>query len=218
MSEVVALAGAALGPGTEPVLEGIDVSVARGEVVLVVGRSGGGKSTLLRGLTGLLEPMRGERRWAGGGVGWVAQADRLDPLHPVTALEAVAAGLGGRQGRRLLGGRMSGQDAAEVRAALASVGLESAAGTPLRELSGGQRQRVLVARALAVGADLLALDEPTSALDDEAAALTSAALAREAGRGAAVVVATHDRARIEAADWPAPPRVLCVQDGAARWT
>ena len=58
----------------------------------------------------------------------------------------------------------------------------------------------------------------TSALDDEAAALTSAALAREAGRGAAVVVATHDRARIEAADWPAPPRVLCVQDGAARWT
>lgn len=219
MSEVVALERAALGPGVEPVLRGVDLSVARGDVVLAVGRSGGGKTTLLRALAGLLEPSEGERRAAAVSIAWVQQADRLDDLHPVTALETVASGLGGRAGRRLLGGRLAKDDADEVLAALAAVGMEGEIHAQLRELSGGQRQRVLVARALATRADLIVADEPTSALDDDAASRTCSALARDvAARGAAVVIATHDPRRIQAVDWPGRPRVLLVEDGGATWT
>ncbi|WP_219418270.1 ABC transporter ATP-binding protein [Pseudonocardia nigra] len=186
-------------PRTGPVLAGVDLDVADGEVVGVIGRSGGGKTTLLRCLTGLEPPDAGELRL--GGVdplrsGWTAarRTTQLVPQDPRaslnpwrTAAQLVADPLdfhrvGDRASRRVR--------AAEL---LEQVGLGGLGHRRPGELSTGQCQRVAVARALAVRPRLLVADEPASALDvtlqAEVLALLSDVVTEH---GMSALVVSHD--------------------------
>ncbi len=187
-------------PNEVAVLKGVDLSVARGEVVALVAPSGAGKSTLLH-VAGLLDvPDAGSLRLAGRDMaragdrartaarrqdlGFVYQFHHLLP--EFTALENVVI-------PQLANG--AGRKAAEARALhlLGQVGVADRAGHRPSELSGGQQQRVAFCRALANGPKLLLADEPTGNLDLETAAQVFAALMEVVrATGMAALIATHN--------------------------
>jgi zinc transport system ATP-binding protein len=154
--------------GGQTVLSGVDLRIDRGEFVCMLGPNGGGKTTLLRLMLGLLKPDRGSVRVLGGQphetcsrTGYVAQQSQFDPSFPVSVLDVV---LMGRLGRGGIGWHRRA-DVRTADAALDEVRIGGLRKRPFSELSGGQRQRVLIARALAAEPELLLLDEPTSNLD-----------------------------------------------------
>jgi energy-coupling factor transport system ATP-binding protein len=163
-----------------PVLDGIDLTVHRGEVVSLLGRNGSGKTTLLRALAGLLAPDAG-RIDPRPAVAYVPQ-DPNTLLFAPTVRAEVAETL------RLLGR----PDPALVEHWLERLGIEDLADRHPRSLSGGQRQRVAIAAVAVGGADLLLLDEPTRGMDASSRHALEAAIAQHAREGGAVVLATHD--------------------------
>lgn len=151
--------------GEREILSDVDFMVSAGEFSSMIGPNGGGKTTLLKLMLGLLEPTRGRVEVFGVRpekarlkVGYVPQYVNFDPQFPVTVRDVVAMGCLSR-------GKSRHEKGATVTSALAEVGLEELAGRGFETLSGGQRQRVLVARALAANPELLLLDEPTSNVD-----------------------------------------------------
>ena len=154
--------------GETRVLENITLEIPEGAMLSVIGPNGGGKTTLLRLLLGLLAPDSGEIRIFGRPVeaardlvGYMPQSTHYDSLFPITVAEVVQLG-------RLAGGfwrRYGQEDRQAAGEALEMVGMTDFARRPFGALSGGQRQRVLIARALAGRPRLLLLDEPTSNVD-----------------------------------------------------
>jgi NitT/TauT family transport system ATP-binding protein len=145
------------------VLDGVNVTIEEGEIVALLGRSGSGKSSLLRIIAGLLKPINGRALWRGrpvdgpnAGVAMVFQSFALFPW--LTVEENVELGL---EAQRVPGAERD-KRAAE---AIALIGLGGYEGAYPKELSGGMRQRVGFARALVVHPELLLMDEPFSALD-----------------------------------------------------
>ena len=164
--------------GAAVVLAEVDLTIAPGEVVALLGGSGSGKSTLLRVLAGLDAEAGGEIA-VGGTMAVVFQEHRLLPWKRVA--DNIALGL-------------SGPDVADrVRRALAEVGLPDRRRAWPGELSGGQAQRVAVARALVRNPDLLLLDEPFGALDALTRLKMQQLLRRlRAEHGFAALLVTHD--------------------------
>ncbi len=153
----------------QPVLEDVTLEIAPDEFLGIIGPNGGGKTTLLKLILGLLEPQRGTVRVFGQRpaevrrrIGYVPQHARIDPGVPATVLDVV---LTGRLGRSPWGPWYPRRHCQAAREALALTGMEAMAARRLDTLSGGQRQRVLIARALASEAQLLLLDEPTAGID-----------------------------------------------------
>ena len=149
---------------THALLPPLSLELARGEYLGVVGPNGGGKSTLVKTMCGILPALGGSVSYPSGrpGIGYVPQQSALDELFPLSALEVVALNLVPRLSlfERL---RSEHRDRAQV--ALERFGVGQLSRHLYRELSGGQKQRVLLARALVVDPDLLVLDEPTAAVD-----------------------------------------------------
>jgi zinc transport system ATP-binding protein len=181
--------------GNISVLEQVNLSVSDQEFICMVGPNGGGKTTLLKLLLGLLEPQAGTvsvfgespsagRKW----IGYLPQHAHLDSKFPVTALDVV---LMGRLGKTRSIGPYTKIDRAMARDMLNRVGMDKLAKRPLATLSGGQRQRVLIARALVSEPRLLLLDEPTSSLDDYVERELYDLLL-ELNEELTVVVVTHD--------------------------
>ncbi len=183
---LLALRRAALGYAGRPVLQDVDLEVAPGDYVAVLGANGSGKSTLLRTLIGVLPLLAGRLERAPElRLGCVPQQLGLDPSFPASATDVVAMGLYRDLGflRRIPGAR--------VRESLAAVDLLGEAEQPFGSLSGGQRQRVLLARALAGGPTLLLLDEPTAGVDARASARILEHLDVLHARGLSLVLVTH---------------------------
>ncbi len=185
------------------VLDGVSLSVSRGEVAAVVGPSGGGKSTLLRCINGLETFQAGEvqvdevRLQAGAGhhemattlralrrrVGMVFQQFHLFPH--MNVLENVLAG-------PLYVLNCKREEAEpEARQLLARVGLDEKLTAMPEQLSGGQQQRVAIARALAMKPEAILFDEPTSALDPRMAAEVISVITDLAQSGQTMIVVTH---------------------------
>lgn len=181
--------------GRPAVLEQITLDVPDGEFLGLVGPNGGGKSTLLKLMLGLLEPERGSVRIFGrrprearGLLGYVPQFRTFTRDFPISVGKAVLQGRLGRT-RRLFG--YGADDRAIAARAMADVGIADLAARPLGTLSGGQLQRVLIARALACEPRILLLDEPTANVD--ARVETSLFdLLRSLNRALTIVVVSHD--------------------------
>ena len=195
--------------GTNRVLEGIDLAVAQGEVVSILGPSGSGKSTLLRCLNWLSPPTSG-RVWLGNEllgikldddgnahtlseaairlqrsrIGMVFQSFNLWPH--MTALENVMEGL---VSVRRLPRREARARAAE---SLRAVGLAQKVDSHPANLSGGQQQRVAIARTIAMTPEIILFDEPTSALDPELVGEVLAVMRELAARPTTMIVVTHE--------------------------
>ena len=182
------------------VLRGVDLAVAPGERVGIVGRSGAGKSTLLHILAGLSDPDAGSVTVMGRSLSAASRAERArirnqrmgfvyqfhHLLPEFSALENIAMPL-------LVGGARFEAASARSQELLTSVGLAARAAHRPHELSGGERQRVAVARALASSPAVVLADEPTGNLDRRSAEGVLAMMA-ELGRsnGTAFVVVSHD--------------------------
>ena len=193
-----------------PVLRGVDLQVARGEFVSMVGPNGGGKTTLLKLMLGLLDPSRGEVRVFGRRprearpqIGYMPQFASFDLRFPVNVLDVVLMGRLGRAGQVGPYRRPDRGAAAEV---LEEVGLYALRKRPFSQLSGGQRQRVLIARAMASRPELLLLDEPTASLDVGVEKDFHELLARLCER-LTVVVVSHDVAFVS----ETVGKVVCVR-------
>jgi lipoprotein-releasing system ATP-binding protein len=198
------------------VLDGVDLTVARGEMVAVVGASGAGKSTLLQVLGALERPTGGDVVLAGTAVSQVADVELAalrnrsvgfvfqfhHLLKEFTALENVMMPL-------RIGGKTSGEARARAQALLERVGLSGRMTHRPGELSGGEQQRTAVARALAASPPLVLADEPSGNLDHanaESLHELFASLAAEMGVG--LVVVTHNRALASRAQ-----RILLLEEG-----
>lgn len=178
----------AVGYGLEPVLTGVEFAAGPGATVCVLGPNGGGKTTLLRALTGELEPLAGSVEVAARPA-YVAQTERARLDFPVSALDVALMGaLAG--GRWWLPARRGDREAAL--AALTRVGLAEHASTRFGELSGGQRQRVAIARALVADSPVLLLDEPLGGVDPASAESISALFGELRAEGRTLLVSTHD--------------------------
>lgn len=202
--------------GKLKVLKGIDLDIAKGEVVVIIGPSGSGKSTLLRSLNLLEQPTAGQVIFEGQDItrlprkqlpavrrkmGMVYQQFHLFPHLKVKDNIALAP-------MKVLG--MSRQDAEkEALDLLTRVGLADKYDAWPGQLSGGQKQRAAIVRALAMHPDILYFDEPTSALDPEMVGEVLDVMKALAENGMTMVVVTHEmRFAREVSD-----RVLFIDEG-----
>lgn len=151
------------------VLENINLSIDKGDFACVVGPNGGGKTTLLKLILGLLKPTTGSVEVLGGipekrraSIGYVPQFSKFDAAFPVSVLDVVLMGC---LSHSFLWGRYNSEQVDRAHRALADVGLSNFSGKGFAELSGGQKQRALIARALISEPRLLLLDEPTASID-----------------------------------------------------
>jgi ABC-type Mn2+/Zn2+ transport system ATPase subunit len=186
------------GYGDRIALEDMDLEIPVGALVAIVGPNGGGKSTLLKLIAGLLRPWSGTVEVLGAPAGresrrvaYVPQAELVDWSFPVNVWNVAMMGRYPRLGPLHQPGK---RDHEAVEAALERVGLSDRAHSPIGALSGGQRRRAFLARAMAAEADLYLLDEPVTGVDVPTQEAIMDLLGAEADRGKSVVATTHDLA------------------------
>ena len=200
MTPLLEARGVAFAYGRRRVLDGVTVGIAPGELVGVIGPNGGGKTTLVRLLSGVLTPSAGEVLLGGAPLARLVRRDvarRLavvpqDPVLelPFTALEVV---LMGRAPHLPALGFAGDRDVAIARTAMAGLDVGDVEDRSLDRLSGGERQRVLLARALAQEPEVLLLDEPTTHLDlRHQAGIYDVVEALRRERGTGVLCVLHD--------------------------
>jgi zinc transport system ATP-binding protein len=211
---VISLRGVSAELGSRPVLRGIDFTVARGEVVALLGANGSGKSTAIRSVIGQVPVSAGTvelfgtdlrrfRDWAR--IGYVPQRTTAAGGVPATVAEVVSSG---RLSRARFG-ILRRADHAAVRAALELVGMADRARDSVNALSGGQHQRVLIARALAAEPDLLIMDEPMAGVDLASQEVLARTLREQVAAGTTVLLVLHELGPLE----PLIDRAVVLRDG-----
>ena len=216
LSEVpVRLTHGAVAIGGRPVLRGIDLEVAPGEFVALMGANGSGKSTLVRALTGLRPLTTGSLELFGTPlddfadwhrIGFVPQRAGAGSGVPASVWEVVASG---RLTRRRLLRPLSREDRDAIDDAIRVVGLTEHAKSGVAQLSGGQQQRTLIARALVGSPDLFFLDEPTAGVDLPNQRALADALRQLKSRGSTIVLVAHELGEMA----PLVDRAVVMRDG-----
>ncbi len=192
---VVSMEGVYAGYGQENAVEDVDICVSDRKLLGIIGPNGGGKTTLLKVILGLIEPTKGKVSVFGeapkksrGLIGYVPQQNTFDRNFPISAFETVLTG-------RLKHGRLFFSYGKEDRdAALQALGEVKMLGHKDRqigELSGGQLQRVLIARALCTKPRMLLLDEPTSSVDPETQVFFYSLIGK-LKKKISIILVTHD--------------------------
>jgi energy-coupling factor transport system ATP-binding protein len=189
----------AAGPTRVPVLESVSVEGRSGEVVALVGPNGGGKTTLLRTMAGLLAPISGTVHRTPGRVAYLPQNPMALLHRPTVAAEVAWTVRGDAQSE-------------DATALIAELGLTHLADRDPRDLSTGERQRAAIAAVLAGAPHIALLDEPTRGMDDAARDALCSVIVRMRNAGTSIVLATHDRNLAAAV----ADRTLAVESGAVR--
>ncbi len=196
---MLAARGLSIGYDSRTIAAGIDLAVARGEVLCLLGPNGAGKTTLFKTLLGLIPPLAGDvmigerplgsltRAELAKSMAYVPQAQVMEFAY--TVLDLVLMGRTAHLGPFSAPGR---RDHERARAALADLGIADLADAEANRISGGQRQLCLVARALAQDAPLLVMDEPTASLDLGNRLLVLDRVRALKAQNYGVVFSTHD--------------------------
>ena len=183
-----------LGYNRHPAVHHLTCAIPPGALLAVVGPNGGGKSTLLKALAGLLPPLQGSVSVAASGrVAYLPQLNELDSRFPVNVFDMVAGGLWHRCGAF---SSLRGADRAAVAASLQRVGLGGLERRPIGALSGGQLQRARFARLMLQDAALVLLDEPFNAIDKGTTDDLTALLLEWHAEGRTVLAVLHDIERV----------------------
>lgn len=186
---------ASLGYRGHLVLPDVNLEISRGDFVVIGGPNGGGKSTILKTLAGLIPVLNGTMDLQGVRFGYVPQQSAVDPPLPITALEVVQLGAAAVLPH---GFRFRHHERDFHRQCLRACHALEFADRVFGELSGGQRQRVLIARALAVQPNALLLDEPTAGVDSGTQYVLADLLGTmNSEENMTIVLVTHERKPFE---------------------
>ena len=191
MEPLIAIEHVTYGYEEMAVLEDVSLTITQGDFILVIGPNGGGKTTLVKLILGIMKPWSGTIRLRGdieGRLGYVPQFANFNRNFPVSVFDMVLMGClnAGNYLRRY-----TGEDREKAGAILAKLGLYDKRGAHITDLSGGQLQRVLIARALVSDPPALFLDEPTTSMDATSQTGLLDLLAELQAR-MSIVVVTHD--------------------------
>jgi zinc/manganese transport system ATP-binding protein len=188
----IRLVDATLGYDRHPAVHHLSGDIPQGSLTAVVGPNGGGKSTLMKALAGMLPPLDGRIEKDGlarRDIAYLPQIAEIDRSFPITVFDLVSAGDWSRTG---IFGKLGGKQRHAVHHALESVGLAGFENRVIGTLSGGQLQRVLFARVLIQDARVILLDEPFTAIDQRTTADLLEVIRRWHGENRTVVVVLHD--------------------------
>ena len=181
------------------ILEDINLTLREKDFIGIIGPNGGGKTTLIKIILGLMEPIKGSIEILGAPpknnrhqIGYVPQSVAFDQDFPINVWDVVQMG---RLGNRRLLNRFTAEDREIVAESLQQVGMLHIQKRPIGELSGGQRQRVYIARALTTRPKILILDEPTASVDAEAS-LSIYELLNELNQEITIMLISHDMSAI----------------------
>ena len=195
------------------VVEALDGSIAPGELLALCGPNGGGKSTILKAIAGLIAPMAGRIGRGGltpGEFAYLPQAAQIDLSFPIRLGEFVSLGALRRRG---LFASLDAQENSRVAEALEAVGLTGLERRPLGALSGGQLQRALFARLVVEDRDVILLDEPFGAIDQPTTEDLLALVGRWRAQGRTVIAALHEFELVRRAF----PRTLLIAGRPISW-
>lgn len=189
---VLELRNLALGYSGLTLFKGLSMDVATGQTLAVLGANGSGKSTFVKMLLGLIDPISGKLTWPNGRpreIGYLAQMTEFDRRFPIRVRDLAAMGAWRGFG---FAGRLDRTARQRVDAALDAAGVLDIADRSLHSLSGGQLQRALFARVIMQDAPLILLDEPFAAVDQSTEAHLLAIIAKWRSEGRAVILVVHD--------------------------
>lgn len=188
-------------------LEGVNLSLSEGEFVAIVGPNGGGKSTLVKAILGLV-PYAGAIEFAPevadrAAIGYMPQVNNFDRAFPISVGELILSGLQGDKGHAW--GRYSAADKAKVADVARRLGIEALVGKAIGELSGGELQRALLGRAIISEPKVLVLDEPANFIDPKFEGELYELLT-DLNKRITIVMVSHDEAAVR----NLAHRVVCI--------
>lgn len=199
-NKIIELERVVVGYDNNVIIPQADFSVNEGDFIAVTGPNGGGKTSLLRVLLGLLKPMQGNVKFFCNGqgvkilnVGYLPQKNTIDNRFPITVEEVVQSGL--QRGKSIFAKRMTLDDATRVTMVLNLVGMETYRHSAIGKLSGGQLQRVLFARSIVSNPSVLVLDEPLSYVDKTFEARFYE-IVEDLAKHTTIILVSHEMSRI----------------------
>ncbi len=170
------------------VLKDVSLTIQKGDFLGIIGPNGGGKTTLLKLILGLLKPKSGEIRYCPGlkdKIGYMPQTNYIDKQFPILVKETIASGLVSEK-------NLSKQEVkTKVEETIAQIGLSAIKNKPIGEISGGQLQRTLLARAIINEPELLILDEP-NAYVDKRFEMRFYEILQEINKKTSIILVSHD--------------------------
>ncbi|WP_027720913.1 metal ABC transporter ATP-binding protein [Maridesulfovibrio zosterae] len=196
--KVISFLNVSFGYGAARVIDNVSFDIFKDDYLAVIGPNGGGKTTLLKLLLGLIEPQQGSIEILGmppgkhgGQVGYMPQYTTVSESFPITVRDAVLMGKVAPGLKGAFGVRFGSKAGADVERALKRVGMLEHINRKVTDLSGGQKQRVFIARAIVDDPKLLLLDEPAASVD-QAGKSGLYCLLRELNQDMTVIMVSHD--------------------------
>ena len=181
-----------LGYDNHIVLKNLNLKIEEGDFICVVGPNGSGKSTLIKGILGLIKPLKGKIKYNDlkqNFIGYMPQETKVDAFFPASVWEIVLSGTLNSIGLKPFYSKEAKEKALN---SLKFLGVESLKNKSFADLSGGQRQKVLLARCLSAASKLLILDEPSNNLDSKSKENFYQMISDLNKKGITIIMITHD--------------------------